>query len=65
MSGSKELNNDRIKLSNPLKTDNIMIRAIVPTVTPASDMPEITFMALCDFLAKKYLLAMKKEKFNL
>jgi hypothetical protein len=39
--------------SKPLKTDKTTIRAIVPIATPIAEIPEITLMALCDFLEKR------------
>jgi hypothetical protein len=41
-----------------------MISAIVPTATPATDTADITLMALRDFFANRYLLAMYKESFT-
>jgi len=42
----------------------MIISAIVPTATPATDTAEITFMAFRDFLANRYLFAMYNESFN-
>jgi hypothetical protein len=44
--------------SKPLNTDRMMISAALPTKTPTIDIPEMMFMALVDFLAKRYLRAM-------
>jgi hypothetical protein len=57
-SGSKELKWVRIKSSNPLKTDKTMIKAMVPTVMQATEIHDMIFIALCDFLANRYRLAM-------
>jgi hypothetical protein len=57
-SGSNVLNIEVTSVSSPLKTDRIIISAIVPTVTPATDTAEIMFMAFRDFFAKRYLFAM-------
>jgi hypothetical protein len=43
--------------SRPLKTDRMVINAMVPTITPETEMAEITLMAFRDFLANRYLLA--------
>jgi hypothetical protein len=50
-------------VSSPLKTERIIIRAIVPTATPATDTAEIIFIAFRDFLANRYLLAIYNESF--
>ncbi len=57
MSGSKVLKMELTILSRPLKTDSMMMRAIVPTATPATDTAEIMFIAFLDFFAKRYLFA--------
>jgi hypothetical protein len=36
----------------------------VPTVTPATEIEEITFIAFLDFLAKRYLFAIYSESFT-
>ncbi|OQA06650.1 MAG: hypothetical protein BWY67_01906 [Bacteroidetes bacterium ADurb.Bin397] len=36
-----------------------MMSPIEPTITPMTEMIEIIFITLCDFLAKRYLLAIK------
>jgi len=41
-----------------------MISAIVPTATPAIEMMEITLMKFLFFFERKYLLAMKYERFT-
>ena len=41
-----------------------MISAIVPIQTPATEIPEMTLMALWDFLEIRYRFAMKKGRFN-
>ena len=56
-SGSKVLKIERTRLSSPLNTERTIIRAIVPTVTPATEIEEITFIAFLDFFAKRYLFA--------
>jgi len=33
--------------------------------TPATEMPEMILIALCDFFENKYRFAMKKGKFNI
>jgi hypothetical protein len=50
---------------SPLKTDRIIIRAIVPTATPATETAEIMFMAFRDFFANRYLFAIYTESFTL
>ncbi len=57
-SGSNVLKIDVTISSRPLNTDNMIISAMVPTATPATDTPDITFIALRDFFANKYLFAM-------
>ncbi len=64
-SGSKELNNERTRLSKPLNTDKTTINAIVPTATPTTEIAEITLIAFLDFLEKRYLFAMYKGKFKM
>src|SRR5665647_858679 len=49
--------------SSPLNTDRMVISASVPTVTPATEIAEITLMAFRDFLANRYLLAMYSDSF--
>jgi len=56
-SGLKELKSEVIRLSKPLNTDSTMISAIVPTVTPTTEIPEMMLMMLCDFFANRYLRA--------
>jgi len=58
ISGSEVLKMLLTISSRPLKTESTVISAIVPTVTPATEMAEITFMAFRDFFAKRYLFAM-------
>lgn len=41
-----------------------MIKAIVPTATPATDTVEITFIAFRDFFANRYLFAIYNESFT-
>ena len=41
-----------------------MIRAMVPTETPATETAEIMFIAFRDFFAKRYLFAMYRESFT-
>jgi len=62
-SGSKVLKIDLTISSSPLNTDNIMIRAIVPTATPVTDTAEIILIAFLDFFANRYLLAIYTESF--
>ena len=64
MSGSKVLNIALTIVSSPLKTDRIIIRAIVPTATPATETAEIMFIAFRDFFANRYLFAMYNESFT-
>jgi len=52
-SGLKELKRDMTSFSNPLKTDNTMISAIVPMVTPDTEIAEMIFIMLCDFFETK------------
>ena len=54
-SGSKVPKIDLTISSRPLNTESIIIRAIVPTITPATDIDEIILIAFLDFLAKRYL----------
>jgi hypothetical protein len=61
-SASKVKYSDFITSSKPLKTDNTTIKAIVPTKSPTTDIIEITFIRLCDFLEIKYRFAMKKGR---
>jgi len=49
---------DLTGVSRPLNSERTMMRAMVPTVTPATDIEEMTLMAFLDFFAKRYLLAM-------
>jgi len=42
----------------------MMISAIVPTATPATETAEIMFMAFRDFFANRYLFAMYNESFT-
>ena len=58
ISGSEVLKIPFTISSRPLKTDRIVISAMVPTVTPATEMAEMTLMALRDFFANRYLFAM-------
>jgi len=51
--GSKTLKSDFRRLSNPLNTDRITIRAMVPVATPTTEMAEIMFITLCDFFASR------------
>jgi hypothetical protein len=37
---------------------------MVPMQTPATEMPEMILMALCDFFEIRYRLAMKKGRFK-
>jgi hypothetical protein len=48
--------------SKPLNTDNTHTKAMVPIATPDAEMPDMIFMALCDFLENKYLRAILNEK---
>ena len=64
MSGSKVLKIALTIVSRPLKTERIMIRAIVPTATPETDTAEMIFIAFRDFFAKRYLFAMYNESFT-
>lgn len=64
-SGSKAENKSEKSNSKPLKIDNTITKAMVPIATPAEDMPEITLMALCDFLEKRYRPAILKLNFSL
>lgn len=57
-SGSNVLKMEFTIISSPLKTESTIIRAIVPTVTPATETDEIILMAFRDFFAKRYLFAM-------
>jgi len=52
-------------VSRPLNTDKIIISAIVPTATPATETAEIIFMAFRDFFANRYLFAMYNESFTI
>jgi len=58
MSGSKVLKMVVTSFSRPLNTDSIIIRAIVPTATPATDTDEMMFITFLDFFAMRYLFAM-------
>ena len=58
ISGSNVLKMALTIVSSPLKTERIIIRAIVPTATPATETAEIIFIAFLDFLANRYLFAM-------
>jgi hypothetical protein len=60
ISGSNELKRDLIRSLNPLKTDKTTIRDMVPMATPNSEIKEIMFIAVCDFLAFRYLFVIKK-----
>jgi hypothetical protein len=44
-----------------LKTDSTTTIAIVAMAIPQTDMAEITFIALCDFLEKRYRRAMNSD----
>jgi hypothetical protein len=44
--------------SNPLNTERTTIRAMVPTMIPIAEIPEITLIMLCDFLEIRYRRAM-------
>jgi len=57
MSGSNVEKRDFIVLSSPLNTDRITTSANVPTVTPATDMPEIRLITFTDFFEIRYLRA--------
>lgn len=52
-SGLNVLNRDFTSSSKPLKTLKTTIKAIVPIVTPATDIPEIILMILCDFFGEQ------------
>jgi len=52
-----------MRSSKPLNTDKTIISAAVPIVTPSTDIIEMILMARCDFLEKKYRLAMKGTRF--
>jgi len=41
-----------------LNTESVQTSANVASATPHTDIPEITLMALCDFLENKYRRAM-------
>jgi len=47
--------------SNQLNTLRIRNKAAVPIVTPITEIQEIQVMALVDFFANKYRLAMKNS----
>jgi len=47
-----------------LKTDITQTSAMVPTATPAAEIPEMTLMVLCDFFEKRYRLATHSGNFN-
>ena len=51
-----------MRVSNPLYTERIIIRAILPIPMPTALMSEIMFITLCDFFANRYLPAMKNGK---
>lgn len=57
-SGLKVLNKFITTFSNPLNTDITIINAIVPTVKPATEIPEIILIIWCVFFEKRYRLAM-------
>ena len=57
-SGSTLLIIDLMSESNPLYTDNIMMRAAVPIAMPAALIAEMMLITLCDFFAIRYLPAM-------
>ena len=46
------------KLSKPLNTERTTTRAIVPMVTPATEIPEMMLITLCDFFDFRYRQAM-------
>ncbi len=54
-----------MSFSKPLKTDNIITKAIVPTLTPSIATRVRILTAVCDFFANKYLRAMYNEKFKI
>src|SRR5690606_13005604 len=64
-SASKEAYKPLINSSSPLKTDNTMTSAIVPTATPIMDIRDSTVMKLRFFLLRKYRDAMKNERFKI
>ena len=64
ISGSNVLKIELTILSSPLNTERIIIRAIVPTATPATETAEIIFIAFLDFFANRYLFAMYNESFT-
>jgi hypothetical protein len=64
MSGSTVLKMALTIVSRPLNTERIIIRAIVPTATPATDTEEIMFIAFRDFFANRYLFAIYNESFT-
>jgi len=43
----------------------MITNAAVPIAIPIEEIAEIIFITLCDFLAKRYLLAMNSGRFNL
>ena len=64
-SGLKELKSEMTSSWNPLKTERTMIRAMVPTVTPATETPEMMLITLCDFRETRYRFAIYTGKFNI
>src|SRR5690554_4054524 len=62
-SGSNALNIPSTILPKPLNTDSTHTIAMVAMAIPHTEIIEITLIALCDFLEKRYLRAIKKETF--
>ena len=57
---------DRLSLTillKPLKTERIMTSAAVPIAIPATPIPEIRFITLYDFRAKRYRRAILSGSF--
>jgi hypothetical protein len=64
-SASKDLKILRFSSSKPLKTDNTITKAIVPMPIPSIEIIEIKLIKLFFFLEKKYLLAIRNERFTI
>lgn len=54
ISGSNVEKSDLMEKSRPLKTDKITTSANVPTVTPATDIPEMMLITFTDFFEIRY-----------
>ena len=63
ISGLKVLSIPESRLSKPLNTDNINIRAAVPMDIPMTDIHVMILMALVVFLPKRYLEAIERINF--